>query len=168
MSATLEYEIGQEVMVPMRGLCKIKGLEVETILGQELRMAILEPRRGNDIIKIPVDQLDVQGVRELASESELFEAAEEAAEIMDLNEENFVERLERWTELIRNGDYGSRIQVLKEIELVRKAGNLNKREDAFRKKVRLAARREIENVLEISASGAGRKLNLMLKGEKSK
>ena len=161
MSAT-QYEIGQKVMVPMRGLCEIKELISESILGQELKMAVLKPRRGKTLIKIPLDKLDEQGVRELATAEELENAAAQLGEIEDLNEMNFVERLDRWTDLIRDGDYGSRLQVLKEIELVEKAGNLNTREGKFRDTVRVAARRELESVLKIGASAAGRKLNLML------
>lgn len=163
-TSTIEFKIGQEVMVPMRGLCELKALKSESILGQELKMAVLKPQRGETLLKIPVDQLEEQGVRELASEEELKEAKKQAENALDLNEQNFVERLDRWTDLIRDGDYGSRILVLREIELVRRQGNLKKEEESFRKKVRLAARRELENVLQTSASSAGRRLNSMISG----
>ncbi len=149
-------------MVPGRGLCKIKDLKIETILDQQIGLAILEPRRGNDLLKIPIDQLEKRGVRELATEEELDNVMENLGEIQDLRETDPVERIARWTELLHEGDYGCRLLVLKEIALVEKAAELNPREKKFKQRIRMAARREIESILGTSASNAGRRLNEML------
>lgn len=158
-----KFEVGQKVMVPMRGMCTIEGIEEETMLGQTMSFAKLRPHGGKGVIKVPTKQLIEQGVRGLVSKDELLAGLESTDEVEDLSEVVPYERLDRWTEQMRNGDYGTRIQVLREIALVEKKGALDTQEKKFHKQVRTAARNEIQSVLGTSAAGAGRKLNEALK-----
>lgn len=162
MSSIIEFEIGQKVMVPMRGLCSIEAVQEETMLGQTLRFVHLRPSRGKGIIKMPASQLEELGVRSLVDKTEVLSVLESDWEVEDLSEMESHERLERWTEMMRSGDYGTRIQVLREIATVAKKDSLDSLEVKFQKQTRLAARREIESVLKTSPAGAGRKLNLAL------
>ena len=162
MVKDMPFEIGQEVMVPMRGLCEIVDVKVETILDQTIGFVHLKPRSGDSLVKMPVKQLQEQGVRSLVSEEEILAALEPAEEVEDLSELNFIDRIERWTHVLRDGDYGVRVQVLREMQLVEKKGELSKQERSLQKKTRLAARREIETVLQTSAAAAGRRLNLAI------
>jgi RNA polymerase-interacting CarD/CdnL/TRCF family regulator len=163
MSTVIDFEIGQKVMVPMRGMCRVEDVREETMLGQTLRFVHLKPSRGKGLIKMPASQLEGQGVRPLVDKAEVLAVLESDEEVDDLSEVESYERLDRWTEMMRSGDYGTRIQVLRQISLVAKNGALDEQEKRFQKHVRLAARREIENVLNTSAAGAGRKLNLAIK-----
>ena len=163
MSAVIDYEIGQRVMVPMRGMCSVEDVKEETMLGQTLRFVHLRPSRGKGIIKMPASQLEEQGVRPLVDKTEVLSVLDSEVEVEDLSEMESFDRLERWTDMMRSGDYGTRIQVLRELQIVDKKDALDDHEKKFKKQVRLAARREIENVLDTSAAGAGRRLNGALK-----
>lgn len=163
MSAVIDFEIGQRVMVPMRGMCQVEDVKEETMLGQTLRFVHLRPSAGKGIIKMPASQLEEQGVRPLVSKDEVLATLDSEVEVEDLSEMESFDRLERWTEMMRSGDYGTRILVLREIQVVDKKDALDDQEKKFKKQVRLAARREIENVLDTSAAGAGRRLNEALR-----
>jgi len=163
MSAVIDFEIGQRVMVPMRGMCQVEDVQEETMLGQTLKFVHLRPSGGKGIIKMPASQLEEQGVRPLVSKDEVLATLDSEVEVEDLSEMESFDRLERWTEMMRSGDYGTRIQVLREIQVVDKKDALDDQEKKFKKQVRLAARREIENVLDTSAAGAGRRLNEALR-----
>ena len=165
MSKTLNYEIGQDVMVPLRGLCTVTRVEEETMLGQTLTFVHLKPKGGKGIIKVPASQLGEQGVRPLVGKEELLGALDEKVKVEDLSKMESLDRLERWTEMLKNSDYGTRIQVLRELALVEKRDQLDSHEKKLMNQVRLAARREIESVLETSAAGAGRKLNEAISGQ---
>ncbi|MCA9780746.1 MAG: hypothetical protein KC800_28695, partial [Candidatus Eremiobacteraeota bacterium] len=131
--------------------------------GQTLRFVHLRPSAGKGIIKMPASQLEEQGVRPLVSKDEVLATLDSEVEVEDLSEMESFDRLERWTEMMRSGDYGTRILVLREIQVVDKKDALDDQEKKFKKQVRLAARREIENVLDTSAAGAGRRLNEALR-----
>jgi CarD family transcriptional regulator len=163
MSSGIEFEIGQKVMVPMRGMCRIEDVQEETMLGQTLRFVHLKPSRGKGIIKVPASQLQEQGVRPLVDKTEVISVLEDDYEVEDFSSVDNYERLDRWTEMMRGGDYKTRVQVLREIALVDKKGGLDDQERKFQKTVRVAARREIESVLNTSAAGAGRRLNAAIK-----
>ena len=158
MSAVIDFEIGQRVMVPMRGMCQVEDVKEETMLGQTLRFVHLRPSAGKGIIKMPASQLEEQ-----VSKDEVLATLDSEVEVEDLSEMESFDRLERWTEMMRSGDYGTRILVLREIQVVDKKDALDDQEKKFKKQVRLAARREIENVLDTSAAGAGRRLNEALR-----
>jgi RNA polymerase-interacting CarD/CdnL/TRCF family regulator len=162
MTTISDYEIGQQLMVPMRGMCTIVEVTKESILDQELVFVHLKQKRGKGVLKMPVKQLEEQGVRPLVSKEEMLAALNDESEVEDLSEEESVDRLERWTSMMRSGDYGVRLQVLREITLVDHKDKLDDHEKRFQKNVRLAARREVESVLGTSAAGAGRKLNTAL------
>ena len=163
MSAVIDYEIGQRVMVAMRGMCSVEDVKEETMLGQTLRSVHLRPSGGKGIIKMPANQLEEQGVRPLVNKDEVLSVLDSEVDVEDLSEMESFDRLERWTDMMRSGDYGTRIQVLRELQIVDKKDALDDHEKKFKKQVRLAARREIENVLGTSAAGAGRRLNEALK-----
>ena len=163
MSTAINFEIGQRVMVPMRGMCLIEDVQEETMLGQTMRFVHLKPHRGKGIIKVPASQLEEQGVRPLVDESEVISVLEGEHEVEDHSKVESYDRLERWTEMMRSGDYGTRVQVLREMALVEKKDSLDDQERKFQKTVRIAARREIESVLNTSAAGAGRRLNAAIK-----
>ena len=161
-----KFEVGQKVMVPMRGMCTIVGIREETMLGQTLSFAELKPHGAKGVIKVPTKQLEEQGVRALVSEEELMAGLESEEDVEDFSATVPFERLDRWTDMMRNGDYGARIRVLREIALVEKRGALDAQEKKFHKQVRLAARNEIQSVLGTSAASAGRRLNEALKLKK--
>lgn len=168
MTTASDYEIGQKLMVPMRGMCTVVEVTEESILGQDLVFVHLKQRRGKGILKMPVKQLEEQGVRPLVTKEEMLEALADDREVEDHSEMDSMERLERWTSMMRSGDYGVRLQVLRELTLVDRLDKLDDHEKRFHKNVRLAARREVECVLGTSAAGAGRKLNTALARKKSK
>lgn len=163
MSTKFEYEIDQHVMVPLRGLCRVVKINEETMLGQTLKFVHLEPAEGSGIIKMPTRQLEEQGVRPLVSKETILEGLEPGGPVEDMSEVDSVDRLERWMDMVKNGDYNSRIQVLRELVLVSKRDRLDTQEKKFQKMVHLAARHEIQNVFETSAAGAGRRLNAAIK-----
>ena len=165
MSETSEFQIGEKVMVPMRGMCKIVKIEEETILGQTLTFVHLKPSRAKGLIKVPSTQLEGQGVRALVGKDELLKVLDSEPEVEDLSDEDAGDRMPRWMGMLRNADYATRLQVLRELMLLDKQSLLNAQEKRFKKQVRLTARREIESALETSAAGAGRKLNLAVGSE---
>lgn len=157
-----EFEIGLKVMVPMRGMCRVTEIKEETILGQSLTFVHLKPSKGKGIFKMPIEQLEGLGIRPLVGKEEVLKALEQKPEVMDLSDLNSPDRMERWAEMMRSGDYGTRLQVLREISHLDEGTHLDDQEKKFKKQVRLAARREIESALGTSAAGAGRRLNLAI------
>jgi len=159
MSLVMDFKVGQTVVVPMRGMCSVEDVREETMLGQTMQFIHLRPRQGSGIIKIPANQLRDQGVRSLADKDEVLSSLSSKEKVEDVSEMESLDRLDRWTEILRSGDYRSRIQVLREIVLASKKTKLDEHERKFEKQVRLAARSEIESVLETTAAAAGRRLN---------
>lgn len=162
MSAVIDFEIGQQVMVPMRGMCTVEDVKEEVMLGQSHKFVHLRPHRGEGVIKMPVNQLADQGVRSIETKEQILAVLEDETPVEDLSQMASFERLDLWTDKIRSGDYGTRIQVLREIALAEKKSQLDRQEQKFKKQLRLAARREIETALKTSAASAGRRLNLAL------
>lgn len=169
MSSALELGLGDMASVPLSGVCEVTQIQETELLGQVQRLYVLEVPHRNYVLKVPEAGLAKSGLRPLMEVDAMEQLLEEPIEVEVAVEEDEHILLREWTEQLREGEPGVRYRILTQMwALKKKKGKLGKNLRKLMKTVRENLRDEIEHVLELSPSSAGRKINLLLAESASK
>ncbi|MGE0494106.1 MAG: hypothetical protein AB7S38_33155 [Vulcanimicrobiota bacterium] len=156
---TIDLTPGGLASVPITGLCRVVEMQEQEMLGEMHRFFVLASEDNDYVVKIPASQIEKMGIRPLLDSEEMEGLLEDPPEIESPKERTPL-LIKKWTRELRSGKPGARRQVLLELNALRLArGKLGKREGAFLETVRTNFRHEIEEVLELSPSQAGYRLN---------
>lgn len=163
MTSTLVLELGDMASVPLSGVCEVTQIQETELLGQRQRLYVLEVPHRNYTLKVPESGLDKSGLRPLMAADTLERILDDPIEVEVAVEEDEHILLREWTEQLREGEPGVRYRILAQMwALKKKKGKLGKNLRKLMKTVRENLRDEIEHVLEMNPSSAGRKVNSLL------
>ncbi len=159
----MNFEPGATVSAPITGLCKVVGVKIQEILGEEHRMLVLEPFDEElGLLTIPENRWGQMGLRNLVEPDKAEKVLEASVEVEPPKTKPH-QRIKAWTKALRSGEFGVRKRVLLEFESLKKENaKISRDETRFMDKIKTNLRRELELSLDINPSQAGRKLSAAL------
>lgn len=112
------FEIGDKAVYPQRGVAEIQGIETLEICGTTNRFYVLRCLDSDNIIRVPVKNVDQVGLRSLVTESQIEKVLEALqADDLAVKEPNWNRRHRRYVEKMKSGDLTEVAQVLRDLHL---------------------------------------------------
>lgn len=154
------YEAGSTVYEPFLGLCTIVASTQETMLGVQQWFYQLRPPEGSSVVKVPASQMAARGIRPLMSLAELETVLQPEEKPSEDAEENYGQRLRRWTDRLRSGEVAGATGILRELRgLTSRGVRLSPKEGELQDSLNKTVKQEIAAVMGISLGKAGLRLN---------
>lgn len=111
----MTYSIGDRIVYPLHGAGVISSIEEKEVMGEIKQYYYLELPFGNTVVMIPVDNVSMNGVREIIDQDEL-------PKILGHMKDSFIECNKNWNkrhrenlERLKSGDIYEVIDVYKSL-----------------------------------------------------
>ncbi len=120
------FKVGEMAVYPAQGVAEIQGIETLEIAGIVTEFYMLRCLDSEKKIRVPVNNVEQVGLRELVKEAEIQEALELLRiENVAIEEPNWNRRHRRYIEKIQTGEFKEMAQVLRDLHLTRREKQLS-------------------------------------------
>jgi CarD family transcriptional regulator len=109
----MAFKVGDTVVYPHHGAAQIDAIERKTIKGQEREILVLRVQQGDLVVRVPADNVDLVGVRDVVSSEGLDRVFEVLRQPYVEEPTNWSRRYKANLEKLASGD------VLKVAEVIR-------------------------------------------------
>lgn len=99
-----EITVGDYVVYPTHGVGQVKEITDEVIAGQEIEFLVILFAKNRMTLKIPVDKIEVSGLRKLSSEYEIKKAIDIMKTAPQQKRIVWAKRAQEYEEKINSGD----------------------------------------------------------------
>ena len=99
-----EITVGDYVVYPTHGVGQVKEITEEVIAGQEIEFLVILFAKNRMTLKIPVDKIEVSGLRKLSSEYEIKKAIDIMKTAPQQKRIVWAKRAQEYEEKINSGD----------------------------------------------------------------
>lgn len=150
----MEYQVGDTLVYPHHGAATIEEVLTKDVQGEEKVFLVLKVNQGDLVIQVPVENLDVVGVRDVVDE----EGVEEVLEVLKMVEveepANWSRRFKANQEKISNGDIERVSEVVRDLSRRDSSRGLSAGEKRMLSKARQILTSELALAREISEDDA--------------
>jgi CarD family transcriptional regulator len=109
----MTFKVGDTVVYPHHGAAQINAIEAKDIAGEEREILVLHVQQGDLIVRVPADNVDLVGVRDVVSSDGLDKVFEVLRQPYVEEPTNWSRRYKANVEKLGSGD------VLKVAEVIR-------------------------------------------------
>lgn len=116
----MTFNVGDMAVYPVQGVTEILGIETVEIAGVSSRVYVLRRIDSEDMIRVPVANVERVGLRNLVTPAEIdvvMDVLESSGIVVD--EPNWNRRYRRYLEKIQSGSLADVAQVLRDLHLTR-------------------------------------------------
>lgn len=116
----MTFNVGDMAVYPVQGVTEILGIETVEIAGVSSRVYVLRRIDSEDMIRVPVANVERVGLRSLVTPAEIdvvMDVLESSGIVVD--EPNWNRRYRRYLEKIQSGSLADVAQVLRDLHLTR-------------------------------------------------
>ncbi|MDW3024115.1 MAG: CarD family transcriptional regulator [Alphaproteobacteria bacterium] len=115
-SKKLDFKIGQYVVYPTQGVGKLLRIEEQTIAGQKLKMLVIDFERNHMTLRVPLERVDILGLRPLTSVKKMDEAITSAKGKAGVKRMIWARRAAQYEENINSGDLMKLAEVVRDLQ----------------------------------------------------
>jgi len=112
----IEFKSGQYVVYPAQGVGKLVKTEDAVIGGQKIKMLVIAFERNNMTIRVPMERVEVSGLRPLVSNKKLMEAIKSAKDKAGAKRMIWSRRAAQYEENIASGDPMKLAEVIRDLQ----------------------------------------------------
>lgn len=115
-SKKLDFKAGQYVVYPTQGVGKLLRVEEQTIAGQKVKMLVIDFERNHMTLRVPVDRVEISGLRPLLSVKKMDEAIAAAKGKAGAKRMIWARRAQQYEENINSGDPMKLAEVVRDLQ----------------------------------------------------
>jgi CarD family transcriptional regulator len=110
-----EITVGDYVVYPTHGVGEVKSIVEETIAGQPTEFLVVSFAKNRMTLKIPVDKIEISGLRKLSSEHEIKKAIEVMKTSPQAKRIVWAKRALEYEEKINSGNPNTVAEVVRDL-----------------------------------------------------
>ena len=110
-----EITVGDYVVYPTHGVGQVREITEEKIAGNRLEFLVVSFAKNRMTLKIPVDKIEVSGLRKLSTEYEIKKAIEIMKTAPQQKRIVWAKRAMEYEEKINSGDPGAVAEVVRDL-----------------------------------------------------
>ncbi|MBR2916420.1 MAG: CarD family transcriptional regulator [Clostridia bacterium] len=152
------FKIGDNVMYPMHGAGVIVGIEKKEILGEMREYFVLQISKKNIKVLLPIDNLEITGIRNIVSASEADDAINFFKDLEDEDNANWNQRYRENMDKLKSGTIKEVAYVAKTLLLRDKKKSLSNAE----RKILSNAKSVFISELEAAKNMSGEEIETLL------
>ena len=115
-SKKLDFKTGQYVVYPTQGVGKLLRVEEQTIAGQKIKMLVIDFDRNHMTLRVPLDRVEVSGLRPLTTIKKMDEAIASAKGRAGAKRMIWARRAAQYEENINSGDPMKLAEVVRDLQ----------------------------------------------------
>ena len=112
----LDFKTGQYVVYPTQGVGKLLRIEEQNIGGQKIKMMVIDFERNHMTLRVPLDRVEISGLRPLTSIKKLDEAIQSAKGKAGAKRMIWARRAAQYEENINSGDPMKLAEVVRDLQ----------------------------------------------------
>lgn len=112
----LEFKSGQYVVYPTQGVGKLLRVEEQTIGDQKIKMMVIDFERNHMTLRVPLDRVELSGLRPLSSVKKMDEAIASAKGKAGAKRMIWARRAAQYEENINSGDPMKLAEVVRDLQ----------------------------------------------------
>jgi len=160
----MPFDVGDKVVYPHHGAAIIEKRETQTIDGQEVEYLVLRISHGELTLKVPADNTDSVGLREVIDADEVEEVFAVLRKVGAREPTNWSRRFKNHQEKLKSGDIYQVAEVVRNLSLREREKHLSAGEKRLLQLARRVLVSELTFAIDVTEEEADAKLDEVLAG----
>ena len=158
----MSFDVGDKVVYPQHGAAVIQGRERMTVFGEDREYLVLKVTHGDLTLKVPADNTDGVGLREVINDEEVEEVFAVLRKKEARTPTNWSRRFKNHMEKLRSGDVYEVAEVVRNLSLRDRDKGLSAGEKRMLAKARQILTSELTFALGVPEEETERRLDEVL------